>query len=400
MTKNINKVQIFRYILQVVLFFSLPGMYILSFNELKSVVEMISKGNFNFIQAFPGIMESTVTIIFTILLGRFFCGWFCAFGTFNDWVYTISKKFFKIDFKINERLDSILKYVKYLILFSILILTFKGGRTLLNAWSPWNAFAQISDFSTVISSMTIGFTFLVVIVIGNIFVERFFCRYLCPLGALFSLISKASILKVDKPNSKCGKCRICTNNCSMGLKLYNKNSVRGGDCINCLKCIEVCPRKNPHVNILNKYTSSAMASSFAIVVFIGLYSLTNFGNSIISGNGLASTKGIISNSTNSTISGLNTSQKTEYKDGTYVGSGTGFNGGTTKVSVTINGGKIVAIRTVSTEDTPRFYQYVENTVPPEIISAQSTSVDTVSGATYSSRGLIEAIQNALNKAAL
>ncbi|WP_236035190.1 FMN-binding protein [Clostridium sp. HV4-5-A1G] len=53
---------------------------------------------------------------------------------------------------------------------------------------------------------------------------------------------------------------------------------------------------------------------------------------------------------------------------------------------------------MSTGDTPRFYQYVEDTIPDEIISAQSSSVDTVSGATYSSRGLIEAVQNALDKA--
>ncbi|WP_347562622.1 FMN-binding protein [Clostridium sp. HV4-5-A1G] len=56
------------------------------------------------------------------------------------------------------------------------------------------------------------------------------------------------------------------------------------------------------------------------------------------------------------------------------------------------------IKTISTGDTPRFYQYVEDTIPDEIISAQSSSVDTVSGATYSSRGLIEAVQNALDKA--
>ena len=405
MTKRIQKLQIFRHIMQLILFFLLPGMYILAFSELKTIFQMITKGDFKFIQAFPGLMEFTITIIFTILIGRFFCGWFCAFGTFNDWVHIISKRVLKVNFRINKKIDSILKYVKYIILFFILILTLKGGGTTLNGSSPWDAFAQIGNFSTVISSMTIGFILLVLIAVGDIFIERFFCRYLCPLGAVFSLTSRISLLKINKPNDKCGKCRMCTNNCSMGLKLYNMNSVRGGECINCLKCVEVCPRKNPCVNIMDKDVNPSMASSFAIAIFAGLYGLTNFGNSVITRSGIASANSVVSNtsdaaksSTGTSQNSVSTSQNTKYKDGTYTGSGTGFNGGTTKVSITVNGGKITDIKTISTDDTPRFYQYAESTVPNEIISAQSSSVDTVSGATYSSRGLIEAVQNALDNA--
>jgi TRAP-type mannitol/chloroaromatic compound transport system permease small subunit len=81
MTKKIRKLQIFRHIMQLILFFLLPGMYILAFSELKSIFQMIAKGDFEFIQAFPGLMEFTITIIFTILIGRFFlrlvlCFWY------------------------------------------------------------------------------------------------------------------------------------------------------------------------------------------------------------------------------------------------------------------------------------------------------------------------------------
>ncbi|MCC9296097.1 4Fe-4S binding protein [Clostridium sp. WLY-B-L2] len=405
MTKKIKKIQISRHIIQLILFFLLPGMYILAFSELKSILQMIASGNFNFIQAFPGLMEFIITAVLTVLIGRFFCGWLCAFGTFNDWVHIISKKIFKIDFKISEQLDSILKYVKYIILSIILILLFKGGNTILDGSSPWDAFAQISDWSTVLSSLTVGFILLVLITLGNIFIERFFCRYLCPLGAVFSLISRMGIFKINKPGNKCGKCRICTDNCSMGLKLYSMNSVRGGECISCLKCIETCPRRNPRASILGEDVNPAMASSFAIVVFTGIYGLTNLGGSILTQKGLASANNVVSSSKNKTSNSnsqtavnSNTSQKAKYKDGTYIGTGTGFHGGTTKVSVTVSGGKITDIKTISTDDTPRFYQYAEGTIPNEIISAQSSSVDTVSGATYSSRGLIEAVQNALDKA--
>jgi uncharacterized protein with FMN-binding domain len=152
---------------------------------------------------------------------------------------------------------------------------------------------------------------------------------------------------------------------------------------------------------MDKDVNPSMASSFAIAIFAGIYGLTNFGNSIITKAGIASTNSVVSNNVNTADTSQNsvsTSQNTKYKDGTYTGSGTGFNGGTTKVSVTVNGGKITDIKTVSTDDTPRFYQYAESTIPNEIISSQSSSVDTVSGATYSSRGIIEAVQNALDNA--
>ena len=387
-----QKIQIFRYITQIILFFLLPGLYILAFSELKMIYQMIIKGNFSFLQSFPGLIEFTTVIILTILLGRFFCGWFCAFGTYNDWIHLISKNVFKIDFQVNKKIDSALKYVKYLILLMLLIVLCSMKSTIFDTASPWDAFAQITDFSHVLLNLTIGFILLVLITIGALFVERFFCRYLCPLGAVFNIVSRVSIFKIKKPNDKCGKCRVCTNNCSMGLPLFKVNNVRGGDCINCLKCVEVCPRKNTQANILGENVNPALAGSVAIATFATVYGVNNLGSVILTDTGLASTTSVISSSIKS--------PSEKYKDGTYIGTGIGFSGGTTKISVTISTGKIANIETISNEDTPNFYDRAKDLIPNEIISAQSTSVDTVSGATYSSKGIISAVQDALSQASL
>lgn len=87
-----------------------------------------------------------------------------------------------------------------------------------------------------------------------------------------------------------------------------------------------------------------------------------------------------------------------YKDGTYYGSGTGF-GGTTTVKVVISGGKITAIKIQSTNDDSSYIQSA-STLISKIIAGQTTNVDTVSGATYSSVGIIQAVRNALSQAAL
>lgn len=87
-----------------------------------------------------------------------------------------------------------------------------------------------------------------------------------------------------------------------------------------------------------------------------------------------------------------------YKDGTYYGSGTGF-GGTTKVKVVISGGKITSITIESTNDDSSYIQKASGLIS-QIIAGQTTNVDTVSGATYSSVGIIEAVRNALSQAAV
>ena len=73
-------------------------------------------------------------------------------------------------------------------------------------------------------------------------------------------------------------------------------------------------------------------------------------------------------------------------------------GGTTNISVTISNGKITSIKTISNEDTQQYYNRAIGKITNSVISSQSGSVDTVSGATYSSNGIIEAVKNALSKA--
>ncbi|WP_459480309.1 FMN-binding protein [Clostridium saccharoperbutylacetonicum] len=395
MAKKIKKSQVLRHIVQLIMFFALPGLYAMTFNETKTVYKMISEGNFNFIQAFPSLIEFVAVMLVTILIGRWFCGWICAFGAYNDLIYFIAKKVFKGKFKIDEKADSILKYAKYVILLFIIIVSWTFGSSILESTSPWDVFGQITNISTIVNNLLIGLILLVLITIGAAFIERFFCRYLCPLGAVFSIISKVGIVKINKPKADCGKCRACTMNCSMGLNLYKGDYAKGGDCINCLKCTEVCPRKNANINILGQDVNQSLAGSLAMATMLGAYGITNFGVDALTKAGIISNESAILSDASLGAASDNSSQK--YKDGTYTGTGHGF-GGTTKVSVTIVDGKITDIETISNQDTPDYYSRAFGTISKGIISNQTPQVNAVSGATYSSKGIIEAVKDALGQA--
>lgn len=413
MISKIKKIQIFRHITQIVSLFALPGLYLLALEQLKSIYQMIIGGNFDFLSAATSSIELITIIVSTIVIGRFFCGWFCSFGALNDLMYYLNKKIFKVKFKIDPKVDNILKYVKYIVLLFIIVVSWTLGSNILKGTSPWDAFAQITSPGIVISSFAIGLVLLLLISVGAFFIERFFCRYLCPLGAVFSLISRIGIFKINKPSKDCGKCRACTNNCSMGIQLYKVEKQHGGECINCLKCVEVCPRKNANANAFGENINPALASTVAIGAFVGMYGLTNVTSTILNRNSTVaadttshSTSSSASNSTTSSSSGSTSSKSSSssssssssYKDGTYTGTGSGFKGGTTKVKVTVSGGKITDIATVSNGDTPSFYQRAWSTISSKITSSQSASVNTVSGATFSSKGIIEAVTNALSQA--
>jgi len=387
MLKKISKLQVLRLISQVMFLILMPELFTLIFNQIKKVYTMVIKGNFDIGSMWPQLLAMLIIIPITIILGRFFCGWLCTFGAINDFIYMISKKVFKTKFKVDEKVDSILKYLKYVILLFIIIIIWTSGSKAFDSYSPWDAFAQVDNISGAIAGYTGGFILIAIIAIGAVFIERFFCRYLCPLGAVFAVLSKVRILKIKKVRDKCGSCRICTNNCSMGIKLYQMDSVNSGECINCFKCIGVCPRKNTQVNILGENVNPLLPSAIAIAAFTGVNAL-----GAVMNDGMTKVGG---NNTTTSSSDINKLEQKKYKDGTYTGVGQGKNPDL-KVAVTIKDNKITTVEIVSNNETKG--KEALNTVPKEIIEKQSTSVDVVSGATMTSKGIIEAVNNALSQA--
>lgn len=188
-----------------------------------------------------------------ILFGRLICGWVCPFGLIQELIYKISPK--KI--KLNIKLDNMLKYLKYalLVIFVIILPMFLTNK--FGIAKPYFC-EYICPVGTLEAGLplvilnkfirkSIGFLFawklviLVVLMILALYINRPFCRYLCPLGAFYSVFNKISFYKMKIEEDKCIKCGICTKTCEQSIEVYkNPNSL---DCIRCKKCIDKCPQK-------------------------------------------------------------------------------------------------------------------------------------------------------------
>lgn len=191
-----------------------------------------------------------ILALFGIMLGRVICGFLCPTGLLQDLLYKIKTPKLK-----KNKITRILSYFKYVLLIGLVIavpLAFMlqntpvpafckylcpsgtlGGAILLLI-NPVNA-----DMYGMLGGLfTWKFAVLVVILLASVFMYRPFCRFVCPLGAIYGFFNKIALLGVKVEKDKCTSCGLCVAHCKMDIK-----HVGDHECINCGECIKVCPTK-------------------------------------------------------------------------------------------------------------------------------------------------------------
>lgn len=185
------------------------------------------------------------------ICGRFICGWLCPFGFIQDLLYKIP--FVK---KIKSfKGDRILRFLKYVILavFVILLPMFvvdiigQGDPTFCKYICPAGTLEGGIPLVLLNSAMrsTVGWLFawknliLLITVVASIMIYRPFCKYICPLGAVYSVFNPVSLYKYRVDEDKCTKCGACANACKMNVVPYM--TPNSAECIRCGACVKACP---------------------------------------------------------------------------------------------------------------------------------------------------------------
>ena len=377
--KKINWVKVVIQILSLAL---IPGLFEGEFAAVGNIVSCIYKGNISWESVKYSVWMLVATVPATVLVGRFFCGFFCSFGAVQDLLWLGSHRLRalfprKRDLK---KADRIFRFAKYAVLFYFIIFVWSGVTAVKTA-GPWQVFGQYVSFGHwpgLKPLLSVGGILLLVIFIGSLFVQRFFCRYFCPMGAIYSLISQASFLKIDKPRDGCGKCHLCTSKCPMGMDLTKKDRIAGGECISCQKCVSWCPKGN-----------ARFRSRYGVLIGVGVTCVTIMVSQLLIAGNLAreKTADSVKKTAENDVGG-------DFQNGIYTGTGEGYRGKVT-VTVKVADGKITELILDDYADDKSYMERAKNRIFQEMISRQNTDVDTVSGATYSSNGLIEAVNKAL-----
>ena len=377
-----QKINWIKVVIQILSFALIPGLFEGEFAAVGNIVSCIYKGNISWESVKYSVWMLLATVPATVLVGRFFCGFFCSFGAVQDLLWLGSHRLRALfPGKRNlKKADRIFRFAKYAVLFYFIIFIWSGVTAVKTA-GPWQVFGQYVSFGHwpgLKPLLSVGGVLLLLIFIGSLFVQRFFCRYFCPMGAIYSLISQTSFLKIDKPREECGKCHLCTSKCTMGMDLTKKDRIAGGECISCQKCVSWCPKGNVHFR-----------SRYGVLIGVGVTCATIMVSQLLIAGNLAKEK-----TADSVKKTAENDAGGNFQNGIYTGTGEGYRGKVT-VTVKVADGKITELVLDDYADDKSYMERAKNRIFQEMISRQNTDVDAVSGATYSSNGLIEAVNKAL-----
>ena len=215
----------------------------LPISALMSLKYWIVTGIFNTIHP-ASLVLLLIFLTIALLLKKGFCSWICPFGLLSEFLADIHRRIFDRQISLPRWLDYPLRSLKYLLLlFFLWAVFFQMDATALKKfiYSPYNRVADIKMlyFFTHMSEMT--FWVLAVLVGLSMAIPYFWCRYLCPYGALLGAISWLSPFKVRRNIPTCIDCEKCTQVCPSNISVHRARAVVSDECHVCLKCIDACP---------------------------------------------------------------------------------------------------------------------------------------------------------------
>ncbi len=256
----------------------------LPISSLMSFYLFIQTGTIHF--AHPaGLVIFFAIVLMSFVIGKSFCSWFCPVGFLSEMLGDVGEKIFRRKIKIPKFFDYPLRSVKYLLLaFLFYSVFFLMNEIALKAFldSPYNIvadikmyyfFAKISRFSLIV----IGILLLLSVIFRN-----FWCRYLCPYGALLGIVSLFSPNKIKRNLDTCIDCKLCTKACPSFINVHKVKNVISDECTSCMNCIDVCPVKDALI-LKPVLTKKKLNKKYAAGIAIGIFLLAT-GIAMLTGN--------------------------------------------------------------------------------------------------------------------
>lgn len=191
--------------------------------------------------AVSSVVLLLIAVVLAVVFGRAFCGYLCPLGFLQELFGKLRRLFgMKRQAQLPARLDRPARWLKYALLVVIALWTWSAAGLVIRAYDPWAAWMHVSS-AELLSEFGIGAAVLVLSLVASVVYERFFCRYLCPMGALLGTLKPLSLFHVRRDTKSCIGCGACDMACPMGIQVSETSSVDSAECISCNECVNACP---------------------------------------------------------------------------------------------------------------------------------------------------------------
>jgi polyferredoxin len=185
-------------------------------------------------------------LVMSLVLKKAFCSWLCPVGTLSEVLWKLGKKVFRRNFRLPRWLDLPLRGLKYLLLgfFAFIIGSMSAEALDDFMHAPYALVADVKMLNFFRNMSLTAAIVVGVLVLLSFLVQNFWCRYLCPYGALMGLVSVLSPLKIRRDADACIDCAKCAHACPANLPVDRLVQIRSAECTACMACVAACPAQN------------------------------------------------------------------------------------------------------------------------------------------------------------
>ena len=216
-------------------FLPIGGFMAFKYFLFTGIVEPVHPSGFILFVAIVGV---------SLIMKKGFCGWICPIGTLSQYAWMAGEKVLGKNFKPGPSADIALRSLKYILLgFFVFLIGVAMAPTMMLLFMITDYYkvvdVRMMKFFTEMSSLTLWV--LVALVALSVLYKNFWCRYLCPYGALLGLVGRLSPFKIRRNDEKCVHCHACTKHCPTLVDVESKVVVKSAECFGCLTCVSRCP---------------------------------------------------------------------------------------------------------------------------------------------------------------
>ena len=212
------------------------------FGALETLLTWVTTGNFVTKIHPSNLVLGIGLLVGTLLVGNAFCGWICPFGAIQDALSWVRRKLRLTTVVVPRRLDAALRWGRFLVLALVIFMSYTTAKLWFAGYDPYlTLFGLHWLFGAETGDYWIALLILGLVAAASLVVDRFWCRYLCPLGAALSVVGRFSLLRIRRTPSACTDCTLCDKPCPVGIEPSKAKPFVSSDCIGCMDCVATCP---------------------------------------------------------------------------------------------------------------------------------------------------------------